>query len=187
MAKTFDFLGAFKGHFMKSSLDVYAKLNGTALQYVGKTGNEKTLTPGVENVEWFDNVGGTQTLYALDIDKVDPSFKFSFMQVTDPNVLALALNADMDTSDPDIFRAYMGSAPDAYTEAEWRFVAQSTGGLLMTLVIRRGIAFSSGDISWGTPGSYAEVPVTVRALQDTTITNTKRDLIYWEIEQRDFS
>lgn len=186
MARTFDFLGAYKGHFLKSSLEVYCKLSGS-LQFVGKTQNEKSLSAGVENVEWFDNTGGTQVLYALDIDKVDPSIKFSFMQITDPNVLALALNADTDTSNPNLFRGYVGSQPKAYSEAEWRFVATSTGGLIMTLVIRRGIAFASGDISFGAAGQYAEVPITVRALKDDTITNKERDLMYWEISQRTFS
>lgn len=186
MAKNFDFVGAYKGHFLKQSLDVYNNLSGS-LQYIGKTQNEKTLTPGVENVEWFDNSGSTQVLYALDIDKIDPSITFSFMQVTDPNTLALALNADMDTSGATLDWGFLGSNPDEYSEAEWRFVNQSVGGLTMTLVIRRGIAFSSGDITMGSPGAYTEVPITVRALQDTSITNTKRDLMYWSIEKRAFS
>lgn len=191
MAKSFDWLGAYKGHFLKASLDVYTDLSNN-LQYVGKTQNEKTLAPGVENVEWFDNTGATQILFALDIDKVDPSITFSFMQVTDPNVLALALNADMDNSNADQFWGFIGSNPDAYEEAEWRFTSQSTGidganVFNMTFVIRRGIAFASGDITFGTPGSYTEVPITVRALQDTSVTNDKRDLAYWFIDKRAFS
>jgi hypothetical protein len=186
MAKSFDFLGAHKGSFWKQSFQVFTDLSGN-LQYVGKTQNEITLGPGLENVEWFDNTGATQVLYALDIDKVDPSFTFSFMQVNDTNVLALALNADMDDSDASTFRSYVGSNPDAYSEAEWRFVGQSTDGRTLTFVIRRGIAFASGDITAGAPGSYTEVPITVRALQDTSITNTKRDLFYWEQQKRTFS
>ncbi len=186
MAKSFDFLGDFKGHFWKQSFQVYTDLNGSS-QYVGKTENEISFAPGVENVEWFDNSGGTQVLYAIDIDKIDPSFSFSFMQVTDPNVLALALNLDMDDSDPNTFRAYAGSSPDEYSEAEWKFVGQSVSGLQATFVVRRGIAFSSGDLSLGTPGSYTNVPITVRALQDTTETNTARDVMYIEIEKRTFS
>jgi hypothetical protein len=186
MAKNFDFLGAYKGHFLKQSLDVYTNLSGN-LQYVGKTQNEKTLSPGIENVEWFDNANATQVLYALDIDKVDPSITFSFMQITDPNTLSLALNADMDSSDASVEYGFLGSNPDEYSEAEWRFVNQSVGGLTLTLVVRRGIAFASGDITMGTAGSYTEVPITVRALQDTTIANTKRDLMYWIIDKRAFS
>ena len=161
-------------------------MSGT-LQYVGKTQNGITFNPGVENLEWFDNAGGTQVLYALDIDKVDPSFNFAFMQITDPNVLALIANMDMDKTDPNLFRAYLGSEPDEYSEAEWRFVGKSQGGLTATFVVRRGIAFSAGELTMGEPGSYTEASVTVRALQDTSITNTKRDLMYIEIEERQFS
>lgn len=186
MSKSFDFLGAYKNHFLKSSLDVYTNLKGT-MQYVGKTQNQKTLSPGVENVEWFDNTGAVQTLFALDIDKVDPKINYSFMQISDPNVLALALNMDMDMSDANVVRLFMGSNPDTYAEAQWRFVCRSVGGLLMTLVVRRGISFSNGDITFGAPGNYAEVPVTTRMLQDTSITDTKRDLCYWEIQRRSFS
>jgi hypothetical protein len=157
------------------------------MQYVGKTQNAKTFNPGIENVEWFDNSGGTQVLYALDIDKVDPSFTFAFMQITDPNTLSLIANMDMDNSDPNIFRAYLGSNPDEYSEAEWRFVGQSVGGLTATFVVRRGIAFSAGELTLGEPGSYTEAPVTIRALQDTSVTDTKRDLMYIEIEERAFS
>lgn len=171
---------------MKSSLDVYCKLAGT-MQYVGKTQNAKTLSPGVEIVEWFDNTRGTQVLYALDIDKVAPQFKFSFMQVTNKNTLTLALNADTDVADPNFDWGFLGSGPDAFTEAEWRFVGRSVDGRNITMVIPRGIAYSTGDITMGTPGSYSEVPITVRALQDTTITDTKRDLMYWFIDKRKFS
>jgi hypothetical protein len=126
-------------------------------------------------------------LYALDIDKVDPSFSFSFMQVMDTNVLSLALNADMDDSDATTFRAFVGSNPDAYTEGEWRLVGQSTDGRAMTIVLRRAIGFASGDLSFGSPGSYTEVPITLRALQDTNEANTKRDLMYIEQQKRTFS
>ena len=186
MSKSFDFLGDYKQHFMKSSLQVHCNLSGN-LQYIGKTQNEKTFAPGVENVEWFTNEGATQVLYAIDIDKVDPSFTFSLMQVADPNSLALALNADMDTSGADQDFMFMGSEPDAYSEAEWRFTNKTVDGRNLTLVIRRGIAFSSGDITFGSAGSYSEVPITVRALQDTTISNKKRDLMYWILDKRQFS
>lgn len=186
MAKSFDFLGDFKGHFWKQSFQVFTDLSGS-LQYVGKTQNGKTFNPGIENIEWFDNSNGTQVLFALDIDKVDPSFTFAFMQVTDPNVFALIANMDMDDSDPNIHRSYLGSGPDEYSEAEWRFVGQSVGGLTATFVIRRGIAFSAGELTLGEPGSYTEAPVTVRALQDTTISNTARDVMYIETQKRAFS
>ncbi len=186
MAKSFDFLGAHKGSFFKQSLQVFTDASGN-LQFVGKTQAEVTLSPGLENVEWFDNTGATQVLFALDIDKLDPKVTFSFMQLADTNVLSMALNADMDNSDANIFRAFVGSNPDEYTEAEWRFVGESTDGRVLTFVVRRGIAFSSGDLAIGAPATYTETPITVRALQDTTITDAKRDLFYWELDKRTFS
>jgi len=186
MSKSFDFLGSHKGSFSKSSLAVHCNLSGV-MQFVGKTENEKSFAPNIENVEWFDNTGGTQVLFALDIDKVDPTMTFSFMQVYDTNVLALALNADMDVSGADQDFHFMGSEPDAYSEAEWRFTGRGVDARTMTKVFRRAIAYSSGEIAIGAPGAYTNVPITVRALQDTSIANTKRDLIYWIMDKRTFS
>jgi len=186
MSKSFDFIGAHKGSFFKQSLQVFTNISGN-FQYVGKTNNEITLAPGVENVEWYDNTGSTQSLFALDIDKVDPSITFSFMQVADQNVLALALNADMDVSNADTFYGFLGSNPDEYAEGEWRFVGEAVDGRQLVWVVRRGIAFASGDITMGAAGSYSNVPITIRMLQDTTITNGKRDLAYWMLDKRTFS
>ena len=186
MANTWDFLGDYKNHFQKSSLQVFTDLSGS-MQYVGKTQNEKTLSPNTEIVEFFDNTGGTQVLFALDIDKFDLSLTFSFMQVFDPNALAIALNADWDGSDANVDRLFMGSSPSSLPEAEWRLVGQSVDGRTFTLVIRRGVIIPTGDMSIGSPGSYTEIPITLRALQDTSITNGARDVAYIEIDKRTFS
>jgi hypothetical protein len=186
MGNTWDFLGAYKNDFMKSSLDVYTNLSGN-LQFVGKTQNEKTISPNTELVEWFDNTSGTQTLYALDIDKFDMSVAFSFMQLADPQALAIALNADLDTSHPTLNYLFLGSNPNSLPEAEWRLVGQAVDGRGFTIVIRRGIIIPTGDIALGAPGNYSEVPVTLRCLQDTTITNGKRDVAYIMIDKRTFS
>jgi hypothetical protein len=186
MANTWDFLGDYKNSFMKSSLQVYNNLSGT-LQYVGKTSNEKTLSPNTELDEWYDNSGGVQVLYALDIDKFDFSIGFSFMQVADEEALALALNLDKDESDANKNYLFMGSAPNSLPEAEWRLVGRDVGGRSFTLVIRRGIVVPTGEITLGAAGNYAQVPISLRALQDTTITNTKRDIGYFMIDKRTFS
>jgi hypothetical protein len=186
MANTWDFLGDYKNSFMKSSLQVYTNLSGT-LQYVGKTSNEKTLSPNTELVEWYDNTGGVQTLYALDIDKFDFSIGFSFMQVADEEALALAFNLDKDETDSSRSFLFMGSNPNTLPEAEWRLVGKDVGGRAFTLVLRRAIVVPTGEITLGATGSYAEMPVTLRALQDTTVTNTKRDIGYFMIDKRQYS
>ena len=91
MPNLFDFLGDDKDFFMKSSWMVYADLNGNR-QYVGKTSNEKTLSPALETIEWHDNASGVQTLFVTDITKAGLSVSFSFMQIADPNALTLFLN-----------------------------------------------------------------------------------------------
>jgi hypothetical protein len=186
MANTWDFLGDYKSSFTKSSLQVYTDLSGSR-QYVGKTSNEKTLSPNTELVEWYDNTGGVQVLYALDIDKFDFSITFSFMQVADEEALAIALNLDKDETDSSVNYLFMGSDPNTLPEAEWRLVGQDTGGRSFTLVLRRAIIVPNGDITLGSPGSYSQIPITLRALQDTDVSNGARDIGYFMIDKRTFS
>jgi hypothetical protein len=186
MANVYDFLGDQADYFMKSSLQVYNNLSGN-MQYVGKTSNEKTLSPNLELVEWFDNTGGTQTRFVLDIDKFDFNMQFSFSQILDPNVLALAWNGDLDNSDPNRVFTFFGSSPNPLAEAEWRFTGASRSSLEITLVIRRGVCVPNGDWAAGTPGEYTGVSAQIMALQDTTISNTKRDMAYFIMDKRSAS
>lgn len=188
MANVLDFLGDYKGYFHKAGWSVYTNTGvaGGALQYVGKTSNEVTLAPNMEYAEWFTNTSGVQVLYLLSPDKVDPMMQFSFMQVLDEPTLALAMNLDLDTSGSDIY-SFFGSAPNALQEGEWRFVTQGVEGLICTLVIRVGVCMMNGDWASGAPGEFAGLPVSIRMLQDTTITDTKRDLGYFTIQKRTFS
>lgn len=186
MANSYDFLGDNKSYFMRSSWQVFTDLNGNR-QYVGKTGNEKTMAPNLELVEWYDNTQGPQVLYVADIDKFDLSVSFSFMQILDPNVLAIAWNMDLDTSDPNFNYAFMGSDPNPLVEAEWRFVGEGRDGLGITLVIRKGVMVPNGDWTSGEPGDYTNIPVTVRTFQDTSITTRRRDLAYFIIDKYSFS
>ncbi|HDY89991.1 MAG TPA: hypothetical protein ENH82_17955 [bacterium] len=182
MANAYDFLGDNRAYFMKSSWQVYTDLSG-ARQYVGKTENEKTFSLGQEIIDWFDNTGGTQTKFVLDIDKMSPVVNFSFMQVADPNILATAWNGDLDLSDPNFVYDFLGSEPNTLQEAEWRFVGRTRTGLGMTFVIRNGVMVPNGDWTSGGGGAYTSIPVSVHALQDTSISNGARDLAYFIIDR----
>ena len=186
MANVYDFLGAEKDFFMKSSWDVYTSLNGNR-QYVGKTGNEKTLSPSLETIDWWDNASGVQTLFVQDIVKNGVSVAFNFMQVADKNALALFFRGEIDSSGANDHYIWMGSNPPALEEAEWRFVAQSRSQIQITLVIRKGTCIANGDWTSGAPGDYTNLPVKVSALQDTSITNTQRDLAYFILEKKAYS
>lgn len=182
----YDFLGDDATAFMKASAQIYTDLSGS-MQYVGKTQPEISINPNTEVVEWFDNVGKTQTLFVLDIDKFDLQVGFSFAQVLDEQALAIALNAELDTSNPNHNYLFLGSNPNDLAEAEWRLISQGRTGRSIALIIRRGVIIPSGEQTWGTPGSFANNPVTLRALQDVSITNTKRDIAYFMIDKRSFS
>ncbi len=186
MAAVFDFLGDNRSYWMKSSWQCYTDLSGVR-QYVGKTSNEKTFSPGQEIIDWYDNSGGTQVKYILDIDKLSPVVSFTFKQVADPNVLAIAWNMDQDTTDPNYIYNYIGSCPDPLPTAEWRFVGRTRDNLGMTWVIRNGICVPNGDWVTGGGGAYTEIPVSIHALQDTSIDNCERDLVYMIIDKFAFS
>ena len=181
-----DFLGDDAAYFMKSSWQIYTDVSG-ARQYIGKTTMEKTFSPNIELAEFWDNSGGTQTLFVLDIDKFDFNMSFGLMQVADPATIPIAWNMELDTSDPDYIFMFGGSAPQALAEAEWRCVGKSRTGLEIMLVIRRGVCVPNGDWTVGTAGDYTNLPVTIRALQDTTITNAKRDMVYFRVQRKALS
>jgi hypothetical protein len=183
MANVFDFLGDDRDWFMKSSWLVYTDLSGIR-QYVGKTGNEKAIKMSPEYIDWYDNTGGSQTLYVKDIDKFGLAIDFSFMQVADSNALAIAFNTDWDQSNANYNYHFFGSEPNELREAEWRFVGRTRSDLDIIIVIRKGVITLNGDWASGAPGSYTEIPVTCSALQDTSITNHLRDLGYIMVQKK---
>ena len=183
MANSYDFLGDDRDFFMKSSWSVYTDISG-ALQYVGKTQNEKTIRMSPEYVEWFDNTSGVQTLYIKDLDKFGFEVDFSFMQVADSNALGVAMNSDLDDSDANWIYHFFGSCANELDQALWVFIGQSRSGLDIELWIRQGVITLAGDWSSGAPGAYTEIPVTCAAMQDTSISNCLRDLAYIRVEKQ---
>ena len=186
MANVYDFLGDEVDFFMKSSWQVYTNANGNR-QYVGKTNNEKTFNINTEVAEWYDNASGVQVLYALGISKFDMMCSFSFMQTLDPNVISLAWNGDLDRANATYWYIFFGSAPNDLGSYEWRFVGKGKSGLSITYVVRKGVAIPNGDWSSGAPGEWNNIPITIRALQDTSITNTLRDISYFIIQKKAYS
>jgi len=186
MANVYDFLGDDADFFMRSSWQVYCNASGS-LQYVGKTGNEKPFSPAIETAEWYGNESGVQYLYTLGVSKFSLSVGFSFMQILDPNVLSMAWNAEKDSTGSTYHYLFFGTNPNDLGQYEWRFVGTGKSGLSITLVMRKGIAVPSGDWSTGAPGEFTNVPITVRALQDTSITNTKRDMAYFMVQKKAYS
>lgn len=183
MPNVYDFLGDDKEYFMKSSWKVYADLSGV-LQYVGKTGNEKVIRTSPEYIEWWDNTSGVQTLYVKDLDKFGFAVDFNWMQVADSNALGITMNTDWDQSDPVWNYHFLGSNQNTLREALWVLVGQTRSGLAIETWIRKGQVSMSGDWSSGAPGDYTNLPATVDALQDTSISNDLRDLVYIRVEKK---
>ncbi len=183
MANSYNFLGDDRSLFMKSSWKVYTDISG-AMQYVGKTGNEKVIRADPEYVEWWDNTSGVQTLFVTDLDKMGFSVDFTFMQVADSNALALAFNTDWDQSDANWNYNFGGSCQNALAEAIWVFKGETRSGLDVETWIRKGVVKLNGEWATGAPGDYTNIPITVAAMQDTDIANCKRDLYYIRVEKQ---
>lgn len=179
----YDWLGDDRAHFTKSSFKVFNDLSGS-MQYVGKTENEKEVNFDAEFVEWHDNTSGVQTLFVKDYDKLNFSVNFSFMQVADPNALAIVYNTDWDQSDANFDYHFIGSNPNPLVEAEWRFVGRTRDARDFIIVIRTGVITPNGTWTNGTPGQYTMLPSTCSALQDTGETNDSRDLAYIMVQKK---
>lgn len=183
MALAIDFLGAQKDYFQKASWQLYCDASG-AYQYVGKCENEIEVDMGIENMEWFDNGSGVQTLYILTQSKIDPKINFSFSQAFEPSVTGLVYNCDMDVSDATWAYNFFGSNPADYSYYGWKFVSKSLSGLVAEIYVRKGVCVANGAWTSGAPGAFGVIPATVRMTQDTDITNTLRDLGYIRLQKR---
>jgi hypothetical protein len=99
-------------------------------------------------------------------------------------MLTAALAGMMDkTTDPLNPVVYFGSNPDAFQSAKWEFVGLSRTKRQMTLTIPNAVVSKPGAINLGTPGQFAMVPVTLRALIDPTQTDKRKNLAYFTIAQ----
>lgn len=179
-----DFLGDFAGDFSKSSLDVYVTLPTVGQRYIGKTMPEATIKFPREYMEFKS--GTPKTLYIIDYAEVGLEVEFSFMQVCDPSWLEIALGASTDTGGASYAYAFLGSDPGAVPSYPWSFVGQTRDSRLFELVIRKGMIRAPGDLAIG-GSDYASQSVTIQATQDTTITDSTRDLGYFRIGKRTFS
>lgn len=178
-----DLLGSFAGDFMKSSLDVYCNASGT-MQFVGKTEPEKTIRYPRTMMQFKD--GTPRALFVQDYQEVGVEVQFTFKQVCDPNILALALNADLDKSSTANSFVFMGSDPGAIPAYQWSLVGTTQDGRAFELVIRKGQIGEIGDFTTGGT-DYAGLQITISALKDETITDEKRDMAYFRIVPRAFS
>jgi hypothetical protein len=182
---TIDLNGKYVSDFSKQSLAIYVNLDA-GLRLIGYTQPESTISYSREMMQFEAQT--PRVLVAQDYMRVGASMTFTWMQVADPNLLALMLTGDLDCSGNTYDWVFGGSNPNAGTipTYEWRAVGESRDGRLLEFVIRKGLVGEIGDQTFGGT-EYASQQVTVNAIQDDTITNTERDLWYWRIAKRTFS
>lgn len=180
---TIDLLGAYAEDFMRESLEVYCNASGN-LQYVGKTEPEKTIRFPRTMMQFKD--GSPRALYIQDFQEVGVQVQFTFKQVADPNILALATNGDLDKTSTANHYVFLGSDPGAVSYYKWTFVGSTRDGRAFELVLRKAQISEIGDMSTGGT-DYAGLQLTIDALKDETITDAKRDMAYFRIIPRTFS
>jgi len=106
------------------------------------------------------------------------------MQVADNNAIAFAFNTDWDKSDPNWDYHYLGSTQNALREGLWVFTGQTRSGLAIETWIRKGVIKLNGEWASGAAGDYTNIPVTCSAQQDTSISNSLRDLVYIRVAKQ---
>ena len=168
---------------MKAALDVYCDASGT-MQYVGKTEPEKTISFERSLMQFKD--GTPRALYVQDYQEVGMSVQFTFKQVCDPNILALATGGELDKTSTSQHYVFYGSDPGSIPSYKWSFVGTARDGRVFELVVRKGQIGEIGDFTTGGT-DYSGLQVTVQATKDDTITDEKRDMAYFRIVPRTFS
>lgn len=167
--------GITRNDMMKNEMDAYVRpTTGGDIRFVGVTEAEKTLSPSFEYAEFYR--GQPQVLFASRISKVDINMKFAFKQF-DPSILGLALNGEVDRSDPNTDVVYLGTEPGAPLECNWWFIGELYDKRPIQFCFRVGIIQSPEDITTGT-ADWASIPVTLRALPDDEICDKQRNLMY---------
>lgn len=175
--------GATRDDFMLKSLDAWVRLPGEGESdwaFVGKTTKEKTFAPEWEMVEWRDGVPAT--IYVMDVSQVDYSMAFGFMQLADPDLLGIMLNAVVVKGYPNYNYVYMGSDPGVLPEYEWSFIGRTRDRRYFELRIRLGVVRDPQEIAFGS-GEYAVGNIKVQALPDEGVTDVRRDMCYFKIEK----
>jgi hypothetical protein len=176
----YNFLGDDLSAWAKSSLQVYSWLSGSQ-QYIGRVQQDISITPVLETIEFWDNTSGVQSLYILDVNKADFSVDFKLMQVLDKNALTLYLDGTQDNSDVNNPKVYFGSNPPTLQTARWDFVGLGKTKRQITLTILNGVAVKPKSMTVGAGGKWWEMPITVRALIDSTQPDKTKNLAYFTI------
>lgn len=180
---TIDLIGNFTSDFSKQSLAVYVEL-AAGLRLIGYTEPESTVRFNREMIV-FES-GTPRVTIIQDYFRTGVEVDFTYKQVCDPNLLALMLTGELDTSGASYDYTFLGSNPGSIQTYEWRFVGETQDNRLFELVIRKGQIGAIGDMAFGGQ-EYVGQQVTVSALQDTGISDTGRDLAYFRVAKRTFS
>ncbi len=174
--------GPTPNDFLLGELDVHVApfTDPTNERFVGRTEAEKTFSPSLEFADWFTGV--PQVLYITAASKAEYSMQFMFKQVGDITLVGLALNLEVDYTDPGADIGYFGSAPLALLECRWRFVTVLADGRYWQMVFRRAVIKNPEDFTTGS-GAWASMPVTVASMKDDTICDKQRDMGFICIEK----
>ena len=110
---------------------------------------------------------------------------FIWMQILDPNALALVWNLALDIDTPAVgqFELKTGSQTGRLMEAGWESRGIGRTGRKITRHIPRGVIVSTKAATIGTPADYAKIPSTVRALKDWNATDKTQDIAFLSIDK----
>lgn len=162
--------------FFLGDLDVFVDSETQPAFY---TRAEKPITPTAEYVEFLDGI--PQNLVRKDIIRFGLSVSLIILEWTS-DIIELARGGLKQKTDPNFEYVYYGEDYVEPIEHRFRLVGELRNTKAIEFVILKGKTTEMGEIPTGGT-DYGEIPATIEALRDTTVTDTQKNLAYFRFEK----
>jgi hypothetical protein len=162
--------------FWLGDLDVYLDSETQPAFY---TRAEKPITPTAEYVEFLDGI--PQNLVRKDIIRFGLSIGLIILEWT-ADIIELTRGGLKTKTDPNYEYVYYGEDYVEPITHRFRFVGELRDTKAIEFVVLKGKTTDMGEIPTGGT-DYNEIPATIEALRDTTVSDIQKNLAYFRFEK----
>jgi hypothetical protein len=162
--------------FFLGDLDVYLDSETQPAFY---TRAEKPITPTAEYVEFLDGI--PQNLVRKDIIRFGLSIGLIILEWT-ADIIELTRGGLKVITDPNYKYVYYGEDYVEPITHRFRMVGELRNTKAIEFVILKGKTTDMGEIPTGGT-DYNEIPATIEALRDSTVSDVQKNLAYFRFEK----
>lgn len=156
-------------------LDVYIDSETNPAFY---TRPEKPISFNVEFAEFLEGI--PQVLVRKDLVRFGLTMSLVAMEWT-LNIMQIARGGELVTGGPTYDYLYWGTDFTEPPVHQYRFIGPKVNSEIVEFVMRRGKSTDFPELTSGGT-DYNEIPFTIEALKDDTVSDQSRNLAYFRIE-----